>query len=328
MLDKDLGEKGLRILSMYDRLQKGEVLVKSKEAEHFGVSSRTIQRDINTIRFYTESSTDIASTSGIEFDQIQKGYRMVRARRSWLLEDEVLAITKVLLESRGFAKEELVPIVEKIILHCNPDDRKYVHEMIRNELHHYTPVSHNVFLTKKLWELNQAVREKRVTELTYRKEGTTDPVARLVQPVGIIFSEFYFYLLAYMKEYKFDFPTIYRIDRIQSYSVLDEHFHVPYSRRFEEGEFRKRVQFMQSGELMKIQFKFWGESLEAVCDRLPTARVISREDNYAVVEAEVFGAGIKMWLLSQAEYLEVISPASFRDDMKKTIQNLVELYSS
>ena len=39
------------------------------------------------------------------------------------------------------------------------------------------------------------------------------------------------------------FPTIYRIDRIKSLKVLDERFYIPYSNRFEEGEFRKRIQF-------------------------------------------------------------------------------------
>ena len=33
------------------------------------------------------------------------------------------------------------------------------------------------------------------------------------------------------------YPTIYRIDRLESMQILDGHFHVPYSGRFEEGEF-------------------------------------------------------------------------------------------
>ena len=39
-----------------------------------------------------------------------------------------------------------------------------------------------------------------------------------------------------------------KIDRIRSFQVLDEHFYVPYRDRFEEGEFRKRVQFMYGGK--------------------------------------------------------------------------------
>ena len=84
--------------------------------------------------------------------------------------------------------------------------------------------------------------------------------------------EYYFYLTAFLEDKTdFDnpddlFPTIYRIDRIKSVKVLNEHFRVPYAKRFEEGEFRKRVQFMYGGKLEHIRFRYTGPSLEAVLD--------------------------------------------------------------
>lgn len=102
------------------------------------------------------------------------------------------------------------------------------------------------------------------------------------------------------------FPTIYRIDRIRAFQVLDEHFHVPYKDRFEEGEFRKRVQFMYGGKLQKIRFRYTGPSLEAVLDRLPTAKVLAEDDDGWDVEAEVFGSGVEMWLRSQGDYAKEI----------------------
>lgn len=44
------------------------------------------------------------------------------------------------------------------------------------------------------------------------------------------------------------------------------------------------------------------------------------------MEAEVFGKGIKMWLLSQAENLEVVEPKEFRDEMKRTIGEMAKNY--
>ena len=38
--------------------------------------------------------------------------------------------------------------------------------------------------------------------------------------------------------------------------------------RFQDGEFRKRIQFMQTGMLVKIKFYYNGPSLEAVLDRV------------------------------------------------------------
>lgn len=116
-------------------------------------------------------------------------------------------------------------------------------------------------------------------EIQYERLKEPKLVTRRIQPVGIMFSEYYFYLTAFLEDKAdFDnpddlFPTIYRVDRIRSFKVLDEHFHVPYRDRFEEGEFRKRVQFMYGGKLEHIKFRYTGPSIEAVLDRLPTAEV-------------------------------------------------------
>ncbi len=84
-------------------------------------------------------------------------------------------------------------------------------------------------------------------------------VRRKLKPAAIMFSVYYFYLTAFIDEEDearkdFDmlndaFPTIYRIDRIRSLTVLDEAFHIPYTDQFQEGEFRKRLQFMYGGRL-------------------------------------------------------------------------------
>jgi predicted DNA-binding transcriptional regulator YafY len=166
-----------------------------------------------------------------------------------------------------------------------------------------------------MWDIGQAIHDHRYIEIEYCRLKEKKTVKRKLQPVAIMFSEYYFYLTAFIEDEKtkqdFEvmddaFPTIYRIDRIQSYQVLDEHYHIPYNERFEEGEFRKRVQFMYGGKLQKVKFKYKGESIEAVLDRLPTARILDEADGVYTVSAEVFGKGIDMWLRSQGENVEII----------------------
>lgn len=67
---------------------------------------------------------------------------------------------------------------------------------------------------------------------------------------------------------------------------------------------------------MDITFRFSGASLQAVLDRLPTARVVSQDDDGAIIEAKVFGKGIKMWLLSQGPFVEVLKPVEFREEIR------------
>lgn len=148
-----------------------------------------------------------------------------------------------------------------------------------------------------------------MVEAVYRTQQG-ERKSRRLQPVGLLFSEFYFYLTAFIEgidraehfENADDpFPTIYRVDRIEKLRVLDEHFQVPYSRRFSEGEFRKRVQFMYGGKLETVRFIYKGPSVEAVLDRLSTAEILSEHDGCYEIRAEVFGKGIEMWLRSQGD---------------------------
>ena len=69
---------------------------------------------------------------------------------------------------------------------------------------------------------------------------------------------------------------------------------------------RKRIQFMYGGKLQKLRFQYTGPSLEAVLDRLPTARVVQDLPDGKLIEAEVFGKGIDMWLRSQGDWVQLV----------------------
>lgn len=175
---------------------------------------------------------------------------------------------------------------------------------------------HRTKFIDRMWDLGQAVNEARYIEIEYYRTKDKKTVQRKLQPVAIMFSEYYFYLTAFIEDKKvrkdFDvindfFPTIYRIDRIKKLKVLDEHFHIPYSSRFEEGEFRKRIQFMYGGKLRKLQFRYKGNSPEFILDRLPTAQVVKRDEDGFVIYAEVFGDGVDMWIRSQGKMVEVLT---------------------
>lgn len=296
-------------------------------ADHYQVSTRTISEDIGMLKSFFADIDGQGIGGDIVYSREIKGFLLERKYQSWLTHHEILAITRVLLESRAFTKAEIEHLLDKLIKQSVPNERVALESVIGNERFHYIPPKHNLPLIQRIWDLSEAVREKRLVKLVYKKERAKVRDERTVEAWGIVFSEYYFYLIGYIHGKNYEFPAVYRLDRICDESkVLDAHFQVPESRRFEEGEFRKRVQFMKAGRLLRIQFRFWGDSLDAVLDRLPTARVIRREENAAVVEAEVFGAGIKMWLLSQAEHLEVIGPKEFREEMQKTIEAMLGNY--
>ena len=123
--------------------------------------------------------------------------------------------------------------------------------------------------------------------------------------MAILFSEFYFYLIAFTADHSKDYPIVFRVDRITDMKETGERFSLPYKDKFDEGEFRKRVQFMYSGPLKTVRFKYSGV-LEAILDRLPTARILGEENGVYTIAAETYGDGIYMWLRSQGDLVEIL----------------------
>ena len=44
---------------------------------------------------------------------------------------------------------------------------------------------------------------------------------------------------------------------------------------------------------------------------------ITYDNEVPIIEAEVYWEGVKRWILSQQQYIEVIKPEEFRSEIKK-----------
>jgi len=310
-------DRAYRIMELNKRFLDGNTIIKKEAALEFGVSEKSIQRDIEAIRdFLANQRIHGSMGNDIIYDDKTKSYHMVQTGQMMFTNEEVLAITKILLDSRAFTKPEMMCILDKFVACCVPlKNQKIVSELIANEKYHYIEPRHKKVFLDKMWQIGIAIRESKYIQIVYERTKDHSIVMRKVQPQAIMFSEFYFYFAAYIenidKEKEFEnaddiYPTIYRIDRIHKITVLDEHFKIPYKERFEEGEYRKRIQFMYGGRLQKTKFWYRGSSIEAVLDKLPTAKILKEEDGKYLVTAETFGKGIEMWLRSQGDMVEVV----------------------
>ncbi len=299
------GNKSFRLININERLHKGEILNKSDIAMEYGVTEKTIQRDIDDLRIYLAETYYCDSEVLIKYDRKRSGYYLVKFEREWLTNEEVLGLSKILLESRAFCKDELEPLLSKLQMQVTPNDRKQVEDTIRNEQFYYVPLKHNKKLLNSIWLLSQHITKNEVIEISYTRQDRISKIHE-IKPIAIMFSEYYFYLIAFMADDSKDYPTVFRIDRIENMKNLNKKFQIPYKDRFNEGEFRKRVQFMYSGPLNTVKFEYSGPSIESVLDRLPTAEVILEKEDVYTVKVEIYGDGLDMWLRSQGDYIRNI----------------------
>lgn len=309
-----------RVLKIYDKLISGETVSKKELADEFNVNLRTIQRDIEDIRNYLSDNYEAET---ILYDHKQNGYYLDGNKKDILSTVEIFSIIKILLESRAFCKEEMQGIVNSIFSYVPKLETKSIKTLVLNELYHFKPVTHEKPMLKMIWDLGQCILRKEAIEIEFMKLNG-EKSKRGIYPLAIVFSEFYFYLVAKIEDSKYNEPAFFRIDRIEKFKLLNKKYVL---NRFEEGELKKRVMFMYGGDLMKIKFKYTGTYIEHILDRFPIAKVTNTSDNTYEFEVEVYGKGCLMWFLSQGENIELISPESLRLELVEKINKMSEIYS-
>lgn len=177
--------KSARLLSIYARLLNGQVLKKALLAQEFGVTARSIQRDLESLRSFLSNEM---LPQDVVYDRAAGGYRLTHAKPMGLSNSEILAVCKILLESRSMRRDEMLPILDKLVDCCVPEENKRaVQQMIGNEKLHYIEPHHGQPVLRGLWELGQAVQQRQVLELDYQRLRGAETVRRTVEPVGILF---------------------------------------------------------------------------------------------------------------------------------------------
>lgn len=335
--DMERKSKNYRMIDLYVRFCEGKYISKGEKAKKFGIKERSLQRDIDDIRaFLSERCIEASDMRRIVYDRSKKAYVMEGAAPTMMENDEILAVSKIILASRAFSKKELREILEKMINGCAPkDNMKLVKELIANEAYHYVELNRKSDIEKTIWDIALSIHNHNLVRIEYEKANETDKTtARMIEPIAIMFSEYYFYLNAFIVEknetgkyvHRYDYPAIFRIDRLKSYKPTDEKDNTLCTKRFEEGELRKRIQFMYARKLLNIKLKYNGKNPEPILDRLPTAKIVEQKADTYIIEAEVYGNGIIMWLLSQGSKVEVLKPESLRKEMIENLEEMLRMY--
>ena len=155
--------KSARLLSIYARLLNGRVQKKALLAQEFAVTARSIQRDLQSLRSFLSNEM---LPQDVVYDRAAGGYRLTHAKPMGLSNSEILAVCKILLESRSMRRDEMLPILDKLVdCAVPPEQRQAVKLLIGNEKLHYIEPHHGKSILNGLWEIRQAVKQQRVIEI-------------------------------------------------------------------------------------------------------------------------------------------------------------------
>lgn len=313
-----------RVLEIFFRGLRGEDLSIQKLADEYEISTKSITRSINDLKNFLADHREMVGHTELQYSHQDKCYRLYMDE--FLSSKELFALVEVMIGARAFSKDELLALTGKLRRFTTPEDRTKLNELVRKEIYHYPEVKHDCdSVQDNLWQLVNCINEKREISIDYYRMDRKWVTHRL-RPASVMFTDYYFYLIAFLTEGKTEKPYYFRIDRIRQITVHRKKFAISERPAFDEGLLRQRSLFMWPGELRTIRFEFTGPSVQAVLDKLPTAKIIERDGKKYLIEAEVYGNGIKMWLLSQGAWARVVAPQDFVVEIKEEIEKMREIY--
>ena len=119
-------EKTARLLYLYRDFARGAKVRKQEAADRFGVTQRSLQRDIEDLRCFFAEQTPPGE---IVCDAKERAYRLVERGTAHFTNGEVLAVCKILLESRSLRRDEMLPILDKLVSCCVPAEQRQAVEI-------------------------------------------------------------------------------------------------------------------------------------------------------------------------------------------------------
>lgn len=313
-------KKANRVLDLFYRLLRGERVNRASFAEEYEMSERSVERDMRTIREALEDTEDTLAADG------QGNYFLKAGKQREFTEMEVLFIAKVLLGTRTLNQEEMAHIVRGMNSLFPSSIRMEIKNAVQNEMEQYVGPQHGKQLLRLQWELNHAIQRQVKIALVYCKiSGET--VTRKVLPISIVSSECYLYLVGFFEEKAYRYPAFFRLDRIVSAEVTDEHYNPKLYEDYNIGRMRKCIQFMYAGELINVKVACRPEVVEPVRDRLPNSRIVGKDGVRTILSARVFGDGFWRWALQYGNAVEVLEPEGLRLKMAEAAKGIAAMYA-
>lgn len=287
---------------IYILLEKENVTAKEL-AEHFGVSVRTIYRDI-----------DVLSRSNIPIYTNQGKGGGINLLDNFVLDKSLISEdeqNQILFALQSFEKLNVnneKMLLDKMSILFNKATRNWI------EID-FSSWGTDSTQNERYNKIKEAILNKKVVEITYFNSYGEENI-RQVEPLQIWFKDKSWYIKAFCR-LKQDF-RIFKIARIRDIKILDEHFERDLPVEKEE-----KTKF----KVISLKLEISKEMAYRVYDEFEKENISKNENGDFIVEVEypenewVYG-----YILSFGEYVKVLSPEYAKDIIKKRLEKTIKNY--
>ncbi len=307
-----------RLLSIVLMLHSKRLLRATDLSAHFGVSLRTIYRDINTL---CEAGVPIAAEAGVGYSLV-KGYSLPPVMFSneeataLLIATEFLKKMSPNIDLRNHSASAVAKITSIL-----PDDLKErIHDLQNTTavLSSRAADPQHIAVPTVFSDLQRAIAERRLVQVQYISAQEKQS-SRSIEPLGMVYYGNSWHCIAYcrLRQDMRDF----RSDRIAALEISDERFNARPG--FNILEFLREQYSSESPITVRVLFE------------RSTARYVSNRHYYGFVSEVKREEGVEMtflspslhyigrWLFSFADRVEILEPAELKDIFRRFAQGVL-----
>ena len=312
-----------RLLYVDKALRNGGYPNCSNLAQLYEVSPRTIQRDIDYMKYQLDAP--------IEYDKARRGYYYTEPNYHLpsmdIRESDFFAICiaeKALEQYRNTRIYDRLSMVFDKIKSYLPDDITVNTSWIDTG-YTFLEDSHTM-IDPAIWEkITQGLRGHRVLEIRHKKAGG-EPEKRSVDPYHIANYRGEWYLIAHCHKRKS--VLRFAISRIHEANVTERDYKIPA-----DFDFRKFIGssfgIMSGDEEFSVRIRFSKKQAPYIRERIwHRDQVISENRDGSIVLSFITNSSYEVikWVLSWGSEARIIAPESLAQTMEKEIRAMLKLY--
>lgn len=228
-------------------------------------------------------------------------------------------------------------LIKKIGTLCSVSQAKMLEKQVYIEKRHKCS---NEEIYYNIDIINRAIQSGKRISFIYQKRQldtaenkvVTEEKEFSVSPYAMIWSNDHYYLIANNQKYNNLMHT--RIDRMKKVEILEERARKfsevsPYKSYFDSADYSGKIFNMFSGDTQTLEMLCDNSMLEEIVDRFGNNALIRTGDDetrFLVDTKCVISEGLVSWIMQFGGRIEVLEPASLREQVKTRAEEIARMY--
>lgn len=302
-----------RLLGIVIYLLNRDIVNTNTLAERFEVSSRTIQRDIETLNLAGIPITSIQGTNGGY--GIVDGFKLEKQIAN--KEDYQFITTALMGMCSAYNNKKLETTLEKLLSVGNQG--KDINPKIKLD---FSVSREGANIDKYLESVENAIDRERILEFNYTN-SYGDNTLRLVEPIAVIYKWYAWYLLAYCRDKK-DY-RLFKVARMRNLKILEESFSIKHKNT---EELLAQQEKRDNSKYIDVKIVFKQELRVSIEEYFPNGRITELEDGELMLQFIVpdYENSWKGTLFTYGNKIKIIEPEKLKLEFVLKAKEIIDIY--